>query len=83
MAFKMRSNPMQRNFGSALKHYTDKDNKVLPVHSHKSKDGDVRHHGQDRNTGRKSTYDESVNDRGENVLTRNRMSSFGTNKFDE
>ena len=83
MAFKMRSNPMQRNFGSALKHYTDKDNKVLDVHSHKGKDGDVVHHGQDRNTGRKSTYDVSVNDRGENVLTRNRMSSFGTNKFDE
>ena len=78
MAFKMRSNPMQRNFGSALKHYTDESGKVLNVHSHKSKDGDTTHHGESRTTGRKSTYSQKGD-----TLVRNPNSSFGTNKFDE
>tara|TARA_A200000159_G_scaffold162393_1_gene186250 strand:+ start:3187 stop:3423 length:237 start_codon:yes stop_codon:yes gene_type:complete len=78
MAFKMRSNPMQRNFGSALKHYRDEDGKVLNVHGHKSKDGDTTHHGESRATGRKSTYK-----RKGDTLVRNPGSSFGQNKFDE
>ena len=78
MAFKMKGNPMQRNFGSALKHYRDKDDKVLDVHGHQGEDGDTTHHGENRTTGRKSTYDQ-VGD----TLVRNRVSSFGTNKRDE
>jgi hypothetical protein len=78
MAFKMKGSPMQRNFGSALKHYRDKDGKVLDVHGHQGKDGDTTHHGESRTTGRKSTYSQKGD-----TLVRNPGSSFGTNKFDE
>lgn len=74
----MRSNPFQRNFGSALKHYRDKNNKVLDTHGHRSKDGDTRYHGESRNTGRKNTYDVKGD-----TLVKNPVSSFGKNKFDE
>jgi len=78
MAFKMRSNPMQRNFGSALKHYRGKDGKVLDTHGHKSKDGDTTYHGESRTTGRKNTYDLEGD-----TLVKNPVSSFGKNKIDE
>jgi len=78
MAYKMKGNPMQRNFGSALKHYRDKDGKVLNVHGHRSKDGQTRHHGESRTTGKKSTYDQKGD-----TLVKNPTSNFGVNKFDE
>jgi len=78
MAFKMRSNPMQRNFGSALKHYRGKDGKVLDVHGHKSEGGDTTYHGKNRSTGKPKTYNLK-----DGKLVENEISSFGQNKFDE
>ena len=69
---------MQRNFGSALKHYRDKDNKILNVHGHQGKDGQTKHHGENRTTGRKITYDQKGD-----TLVKNPTSKFGVNKFDE
>ena len=83
MAFKMRSNPMKRNFGSALKHYRGEDGKVLGVHGHKSNDGDITYHGESRTTGTKSTYDVKPGEKGVERLVKNPNSSFGRNKRDE
>tara|TARA_R100001163_G_C4973458_1_gene132458 strand:- start:151 stop:390 length:240 start_codon:yes stop_codon:yes gene_type:complete len=79
MAFKMRSNPMQRNFGSALKDFP----KGAGVHGHEGKDGNITYHGKSRTTGKKSTYEVTKGDDGVDVLKKNPTSTFGTNKFDE
>ena len=79
MAFKMRSNPFQRNFGSALKHYPE----GVGLHSHEDKQGDQTFHERSPVTGQTKTYKKKKDDRGNEVLVVNPISGFGKNKFDE
>ena len=79
MAFKMRSNPFQRNFGSALKDFP----KGAGVHGHKGADGKMTYHGKNPTTGQKNTYDLKKGDDGIDVLKKNPLANYGQNKTDE
>lgn len=69
----MRSNPMQRNFGSALKHTPP----GAGLHGHKGKDGKMTYHEKSRNTGKTSSYTAKKGDDGVEVLEKNPHSNFG------